>query len=461
MSRSLLSALAVAAVLSPALTADAAGQSAAFPLKTDRGVVGPRIDGERIVWLRPPDKEAQAVRPTSARVEHATFAGVRSRGARVELPPGQESSLTLSVAGGRVAVQRVLYACSIDCAHASTLLRDDVFLGPLDGPLDVVAGCAAAACDPCESQRRFLDVRLGEDALALRTSSSSCDAPRVTVRSLADGSERVFAAGRALDLRARLILLAADRALMVVDWRTGEELYRVPSVPLTTFGERLGDDGTLSFVREREGGPTQLMYATPAEPYDHPLPVQGYLDSTAPAGGAIGFADSSAPRVGIATNGGAVREVASGALAGVDFERGRLTWAARPCGTTFVAVWDQAAEPPVLSDQCALPGSVGRVARLRSILAPECHPDYCGRAFRLPIRCRPAPVQGCAGRATLRTRGGRVVGEGSFVVPAGERGLADIVPRGPGVPLRFRGRVLLRAAGSGRARVFPVRLIPG
>ena len=431
-------------------TANAGAQSLALPLAGDRHVIGPRVTGDRVVWLREGTD--------AARVEYATFDGTRARGGRVELPPRLSRHLTLAAAGGRVAIRRLLQSCSIDCAHSAEVVGDAVLLGPLDGPISPVASCQVD-CRPCIGSGRFWAVHLAEDALAYRD-EGDCTRSRALVRGLDDGHERDIGNVLLQDLRGERLVVADPGGLRVVDWRTGAERYRVPRAA-PTYGGRLADNGSIVYTREEEGFEQRLMYATEAEPFDHPLPVTGYVSGAAPAGDAIGY--SLQGHVGLITREGAKREVASDPLpplGTVDGGAGRLAWTARPCGTTYIAIWDVSADPPPLPTRCALPAVLARTARWAPIVRPECAANraYCSHAFRLPVRCPARPAQGCGGTATVQTRTGRVVGEAWFAVPAGRRGFVDIHQVGPGTLPRLPVRVRLTAGGAGGARVVGVRL---
>jgi hypothetical protein len=452
--------LAVVSVLAlAALAGQAQARSMVLPATGSDDVTGPVFSGPRVVWL----KRANA---TTLTVEGSDPQGQRFRAATVKVVPtyGYVSANLLG-APGRIVVERSETRCGFDWRDCSLVLYD-ALLGPPEGPLTRLAGCAEQTCaEQCNAD----GFALTESAIAISSPSvdHSCLPNKTVVREFATGAFRALDDASVSDLNGDLIAFQdASWKTHVVNWRTGEEPagYRVAgsvNEGVASIAHGVGVDPGNGLVYQREqadGTGSQLFYSTPSEPFDHALPLRGYGIQTVARAGVIAFADGV--RVGVVSRAGDLRATTAylGAnRVALDDAGQRIAWATTPCGTALVAVWDLAQAAPPVPRRCALPARIGRTALMGEDRDCDLEGD-CEDRYRVRLTCPARPMQGCSGRIELTGRRRRMLGRGGYHLPAGTRRFISFPAVGRTHRARGRARLAVYAVGTRGGRVASVTL---
>lgn len=242
-------------------------------------------------------------------------------------------------------------------------------------------------------------------------------------------------------------VVSAFTDVVVFDWRRGEEVYRLEDVTAEPRSVRSVDvqpDGKVAFAYEVRGEDRtvgRLGWASPAEPFVHPLPVTGSVSGVRFDSDVVVF-----DRTRSSADGGFETELGAVALNGpertlvrpvergsFDFDGTTVTWAERGCEGPLVgsATLDELSAGPRL-----------RVAR-------DC-PLKLARAVRFSRNRRLVVTISCAGFSYDCTHRRRVVRTARAYRVAGRR-----VPRGTRINVPNRGvnaerRVRLRLTKTGR-----------
>ncbi|HTE62700.1 MAG TPA: hypothetical protein VK631_20250, partial [Solirubrobacteraceae bacterium] len=182
-------------------------------------------------------------------------------GRLLSVPGSEESVIDLAASGQAVAVDTVTLIPATAAAESSAA-RNAVpaAFGPRSGPLErfpfhpdelAVAGSFALAFE-------FVDPDKGPSRLTRWDTSSPASAPR-ELRVPAGVSGVVDASG---DYVAVFLRDEPDSQVVVMDVRSGSEVYRVPA---DGYAWSLAPDGRLVAARRAEGAP-RIITATPQEP---------------------------------------------------------------------------------------------------------------------------------------------------------------------------------------------------
>ena len=260
-------------------------------------------------------------------------------------------------------------------AAASDLLRVDLTTGvatPFDGCLD------SAACRACSGSYRFLfglrGTVLGIGGLCTRE-AGVIDLTTGQTRRV---PERIIAAAGPY-----AVVSPDEQSLLLIDWRTGATVRRVPDVSLTSVFQQvaLDADGTLAWTRDAD----IKVLALGA---DQPRTVQrepGHLYEVALAAGRLA---TRTGRSGEPTTFQVDDRKVDGQLTpyGWAFDGTRLAWAAEPCGNPMIQVWDLATDPPPPANDRCIRARFADVKLRRK-----------GAVLSVRLSCPATPVRGCAG----------------------------------------------------------------
>ena len=296
------------------------------------------------------------------------------------LPPvaGAPRFHSVAASGTTAFLQRHVCA-NADCrrAAAADLLRVDLATGvatPFDGCLGL------ATCQACSGEHLF-NFSLRGAVLGITGRCTRDDG----VIDLATGETRrvperiITAAGRFA------VQYLNEQTLIVSDWRTGATVTRVDNVSLSPGAREvaLDEDGTLAWARDS-------LISVLAPGADQPRMVTRDRDRTydvALAGGRLATRTGGA--AGDATFQLDDRKVTGQRTPyGWAFDGTRLAWAAEPCGSPVVQVWDLATDPPPpADDRCIRARVVPASAKL----------SRQGAMVTVRLSRPPTPVRGCAG----------------------------------------------------------------
>ena len=254
--------LAVAATLALPAAAHARERIAALP---SGGSPNLALAGERVLWAEPLPTLERGAHPVAVRIGAARAAPATL----IVFPghPGDEGItvqyVTVEASTTHVAIaRRVARTTGMTMQSSGTLttLVDELWAGPIDGPIERIASCDDGGPMPS----LFDDV----DVSGSRVAHQTCGRSRgLVVRDLSTGASRTIvrgglAGGRHLDLAGRFLaweerreepahgLDAASnpRTLVVHDLDTGGDAYRVeqPRIVGGTHGDvYIQDDGRL------------------------------------------------------------------------------------------------------------------------------------------------------------------------------------------------------------------------
>jgi hypothetical protein len=433
-------ALALALVLAAAPSARASSRAVTGPMPgpptsatTDfYAFSGPVPVGDDVVWAtRSEDGAVSAwVNEASGRTQSV-----------LDLPDAPDDSGAVSIAAvpGLVAVIRKSTHCFDDC-RSSIMgpVTDDVWTGPVAGPLKRSFGCGAPG-PVCTGDAYTCNAP--QTALSADWITTGACTGSFTLTDLRTGTQRPFGetspslAGRYLATVAQATGIPRQdnpARLVVRDLETGTEAYRidVPSpnpVDAYFFTSRVQADGT-AVVQSGSGA----WWASVAEPFLHPMQAPGAVVNI--VGGRVAFV--AGPRLG--------REVTVTDLTGtvlakvpvaptlgrVAFDGRRVAWASRPCQDAVVVVREVAdADGPLPSTApCPAPAISRKTRKADDAFA-----------FSVKLSCPATPALGCAG--TLHLVGRQQRGKAG----RGTRELA-VVPY---------------ALAGGATRVFAIRLTRG
>ena len=396
---------------------------------------GPALAGDQVAWASHGPSGSVTVLTGGA-------GGVRTIAA---IPPprpvagdGADGAIVAASADRVVAAETATFSQF----HITAVVRQQVLTGAVSGPLDAIAGCGTGAQPQCGDlegcgeigSSYTVDVsgpavayanRCGDDPLTVIDYGSNPPARQTLGRVWA-----VRIAGRYLAWLMQSSPTGFVDMLVVYDRSQGREAYRLSlpnrTLPLPSDFD-VQDDGKVA-VAVRQADPSQgarLAWASPAEPSLHYLPVTGTGLSVHIASDRIAvsahpirhlYRDLSVYDLGGTRLTGTRVERADGDF---DFDGARLSFATRPCETSFLTTWDlaSAAPPAPPSGRCPVP----------SLEAKTLRPDATG-FVGVPLRCPATPALGCAGRLHLvasgrrgRAHGRRDLGDASYTFPSGGR----------------------------------------
>lgn len=329
---------------------------------------GPAIAGDSVVW-------AEHRLTGGYRVQARAAAGTR------EIARGSgRKILRLAASGNRIGL----------------LTEREITTGTPTSPFSRLASCAGEAVCTTAAD----GIAVADDAVAFQRARSGQVGVDV-VNFAPDGtpSTRAFASATGLFAIAGRFLAAGDfdqTKLEVFDRVTGELVYSLAR------GGGVFDiqaNGTTVF----ETSPTQLAYASVAEPFPHPLgfglagPGEQSDSTTVIAGDRVVI--SNGRRFAVETLAGSIRNlpVVPALRAGFDFDGKRLAFAVKPCSVTSVVTWDV--------DDATFPSTPKGPCRAASFSIVGRRVSRTGRVA-VRVRCRRDPLLGCPGFIDL---GGRKV----------------------------------------------------
>ena len=376
MARPLLSALA----LLLAFAAPAHADGTLFARGADPPAAPPRLAGDRVVWAT--HSEA------GFGLHVAGHDGSQAASHTIGTPDhGYYSLLQLAASPARMAVS--LY--ERDCAGYCNLEPSEtLFRGTLSAPL----GEPPARLDPeCQSIDETPRVDVWEDVVAYRDACSH----RTVVRDLAapPGEPRAFEYPEALAIQVAgpYLLTREGDALILREWRTGAERFRLDRIP-TNWA--LQADGKVGLVRSSKAD-TYVLWRSADDPREHLV--------AADVEPGILMADDMlvlSPRGG----GIAVRRLDGSLVAESrtarqhDFDGRRLAWSHRPCALLGILTWDLEGEAPEMPPgRCPLAGN--RRTELTADFSRFSPPERRYGTTPALIECPPGPRLGCIGRVRL------------------------------------------------------------
>jgi hypothetical protein len=371
------------------------------------GFVGPVLAGDSILYARGSESQI-AIARTDDGVTGRSIGTIRDL-------RGEYRSIALDASEQRVALAEVAHTCGFDC-RTSTLVTDRVLAGPLDGPPVPVAGCGpeapgcGAACfeytpevSVSGTAIAFFD-RCGRRMVVRDDGGAGPPAERTFTPERPDGTPRV--AGRYVAWLEWGPESVTSRTVVVHDWVTGQEAYRVDAPGVTALDVQA--DGKVAYALNEGRGTTRVAWASADEPRSHPGPVfPTPIVDVRIERDRIGVRarESGTPRLAtLAVLGLDARELArhreTASLGGWDFDGTRIAWATHPCERAAIVAWDFGTDtrPPALpAGRCPVPKITVRSTGVR------------GRSFGLPMRCPAEPALGCRGsvRLVARSRSGR------------------------------------------------------
>jgi hypothetical protein len=390
-------AVVVSAALGAAPPASAGGTAIyAGPPGVVYGLGGPALAGDRVAWVREAPDGGYLVETSSLDGSGATrqrldapSSGYAPR-ARVDLATSQE----------RLAMDLNVETCDDEtsCKYMySRLLYRSVLTAPAGGGLERAAGCTSRAdCEGhyCGSAPRvdvsgnvvaYADCR---DAVVHDYSSAAAVVQRrfrgVALNAVDGSSLAVNDPGSSA---------VGDARLVVYDWRIGVERYHVAG---GSYAADLRPDATVAFVRNSSDSRTEAAWASPAEPFAHPVPgSRGYLSDVRIGGDRVAYSESHAFAVRT-LSGALVGSVPrADALTGFDFDGVHLAWVARPCFSAFVLVWDMSGDPPTTpAGPCPL----------AAIQRGPLQADAAMRRIGVPVQCPATPALGCSAEIAFTAR---------------------------------------------------------
>ena len=322
---------------------------------------GPRLGGDAVVW-------ADGTSRGGYRVFLARRGGKTRTVADVDRPPGGLSyAIRIAASADRVAVQQGTVSRTAGPGTSPTTTPLEVLSGPLSGGLSQLA--RRSSDSPPE---RDIDV---DGQVVVYPAPDASDAARVTDFG-APGSPTtriVSPVGSGLRLAGRYLASIVSSDVVVRDWTTGAELYRVTGVAPSGGGDiDLQSDGKVAFTLG--GG---VAWASPQAPFPHRLPVPPRGPAAVRiSGDRVVFVRSVAGDPPVPTGEllssdlqGHVRVLARPVIPGTfedyfDFDGRQVAWAERGCTGVTIRVQDEA-------DRSRLPKS--ERCRLRLTRRPRLH----------------------------------------------------------------------------------------
>lgn len=427
-------------------------------------LAGPALSGDRVVWAEPAGR--------GFRVVISTADGGRRPLATLKPSVSAEEFRgfpALSGAPGSVGVESDEGSV---CAKCDGSISARIFLLSGEGTStrslsEVVADVPFRAVDVSgdatvfrgPSCRELSVVELSPDGPVARFATPSLRSPRLAGSFLA--GQAVPACESALPLR---------RDLVVVDWPTGKEVYRVPAavLPGAVTSLDVQSDGKIVFSHYTGAdiGDQRVSWASPAEPVPHDLgapsrrayEVKLANDTAVFAGGRVTVTDTAVRslipngEIGTATLGGATGadRVPADLVLGsdsFDFDGTRLAWREMRCDGPVIRTATISDIPrSSRRKDCALtfrrPPTVGsrgiRIAlSCLGLLAP------CGaREFVIRTASRPGRV---VGKVHLRGNVGKTI----FTIPIAAAGRELIKRKGA---LSVRGEAVMTDSAGRRER---------
>jgi hypothetical protein len=330
------------------------------------------------------------------------------------ISPVKDSRVVLAASSGALVATRQASDCSdaYDCRSGPNVVNDELYAGPLGGPLTMSNSCTSQTCvanQPC--------VAYTDDQQSASTAIAASGS-RILVRRLCGGRALVIGPDGVHDLGAvDAAALGADTAAVVLrPVPVGQQVVRV---------QRL--DGTILATYPLP----YITYVSPSSVVS-PLAVDGetallgggggvrIFDAQAPAGGRLVPGTPATTLIGAGAGRFAVRRAGATApdallvfddggalladvrvadrIGAVGFDGTTLTYAQRACVVTTITTWRVGGPPPGAAPRaCGTP----RPVRTRPVLRSG--------ALSLSVRCPAAAVAGCQGELTATTqRAGRL-----------------------------------------------------
>jgi hypothetical protein len=353
------------------VAANAAAQNAAFVVGDPRLDGSPAFAGERIVWV---SDGAVQVADASGRIETIDRLPAPGQGVQDYAYP-----VRLVATASRLALWRGQGRCQDDACkyEGPTPVLSEIREGAVLGPLAARRSCVEEDTGPLltdgasgERCERGIEVR-SNDGTIVRRYGTDLDGS-----SAADLEGTRVAYGERTD-RGR-------NAVVVADWRSGEELYRLDTGGRIADQLDLDGDGNVAGVlidrsRTRAGTGFLARAAAPA------LANLGQAQRVRFEGDVVAvlYGERVEVRDGFGRVVGAVP-----ASDDFDLRGGRVLTATRPCGPTLISAWDLRLPPPSRV-RCAGP----------RLVAPATLRVSQGRVT-VQVRCPEAATGGCH-RATV------------------------------------------------------------
>ncbi len=438
--------LAVLAALACAPTVLAARRVAVVPEYLSQG---PVFVGGQIAWMEHrclracgDDRPVNACAPPAGYFVKTTRQGRPVRtlasGRTDCVSRSAFSHVEFAVSRTRFAVER---GSSFGDDTANTAKRG-LWAGPLGGELSSVYRCSSGSYSP---ESLFL---LADDDLLFDPEPCRESVRRLSVRDLAGGgtasvpvasNSQIFSVkftGRYLAyLRAPATGPYDVEQIVVYDRQAQSNAYTVEFDPASDQSFALRADGTVAVIvpdrSTRSCASDRFEWYSPAEPYAHPLAVEGCYGSPAFAGDRLLYSsDANTLEIGTLAGGGkTVARFGNITPDGLDANSTRIVYGLLRCAGGSSIYNHKLDDPPVSAGAASCP------TRVRS-------PRVTLRGGRAIVRL--ACPRGCNGRLQLR-RGGDAIADRSF--GATRRAAAQ------GIPVRLLYGVVAGLPQTGRPSV--------
>lgn len=403
--------LVVALLLVPASSASAARTVAIVP---DYISQGPVLAGEQVAWKQEGCLTNCFTDPASDCMQnsfgYALKVATPGRAART-LATGKTSCSFSGPSGGQSNVAFAISATHLAIGRSSsagddtqTEARSALMAGPRTGSLMPVYRCVSGRYDP-----RALFVLSG-DGLLFDPEPCRESVRKLTVRDLATGDEEELPVAAtsevfSVDFAGRYVAYLRAPAtyefeqIVVYDRAARANAYTVEFAPELDEGFALRPDGAIAVsVDNPDTTPTpcatdRFEWYSPAEPFAHPLAVEGCYGSLDFAGDRILYSAGSG-RLEARTLAGEVTPVARfgrvNSYDGFDADSRQVTYSLPRCGGGYSIMVHQLAAPP------ATAGPPGCPAHLRSSTI-RARDAYATVRLRCP--------RGCQGQLRLSHKG--------------------------------------------------------